>query len=243
MKNTNVENIYTEVVQRYSHDRNVVGILVFGSMARGTADQFSDVDIYIISKSKGEISRLSFQYEQKQVELLFDSTEDLRAFLKAERSSVHRNISQMMAQSKVLYASDAKILDTIINEARANLATKTKLTRDEIVMHRYSTSDFLVKAKRDAHNKDAIAFGMTSGLLVANVLELFLKINGLYFKQPKDLSKDLAKIDERFAKLLSSFYESRSLKEKQLRLSKIAEYGFSIAGGRLPAKWQLMVKN
>jgi len=44
--------IVKELVKKYKKDKNVVGIYIFGSLAKGTAHKKSDIDIEIIFKQR-----------------------------------------------------------------------------------------------------------------------------------------------------------------------------------------------
>ena len=43
-----IQKICDDVVKEYKPNKNVLGILLFGSAARNKFDQYSDVDIYIL---------------------------------------------------------------------------------------------------------------------------------------------------------------------------------------------------
>ncbi len=53
-KNLPHYQIVRELVEKYSKDKNVVGIYIFGSLAKGTATPKSDVDIEILFKKTGK---------------------------------------------------------------------------------------------------------------------------------------------------------------------------------------------
>jgi len=47
-----IQKICSDVVKEYKPDKNVLGILLFGSAARNKFDQYSDIDIYILLNKK-----------------------------------------------------------------------------------------------------------------------------------------------------------------------------------------------
>ncbi len=48
-----IREICNDLVKRYREDKNVLGIMLFGSAARDRFDKYSDIDFYILLKKKG----------------------------------------------------------------------------------------------------------------------------------------------------------------------------------------------
>lgn len=65
-------------------------------------------------------------------------------------------------------------------------------------MHKYSIDDFWGETQRDARNSDYLAFGLDSQLLMNNIIELFLKLKGEFFRQPNEMSEIFKKLDKKF---------------------------------------------
>ncbi|PIY93403.1 MAG: hypothetical protein COY69_01815 [Candidatus Magasanikbacteria bacterium CG_4_10_14_0_8_um_filter_32_14] len=47
--NITTQKIIDDIVLKYARNKNVLGIFVFGSVARDMSDEYSDIDIYILS--------------------------------------------------------------------------------------------------------------------------------------------------------------------------------------------------
>ena len=56
-----VEKVIKEVVEEYKQDKNVLGVMVFGSVVRRRFDEYSDIDIYVLLKNKGGFLRRNFE--------------------------------------------------------------------------------------------------------------------------------------------------------------------------------------
>ena len=54
------QKICNEIADQYKPDKNVLGILLFGSAARNKFDKYSDIDIYVLLDKKGKFSRSNF---------------------------------------------------------------------------------------------------------------------------------------------------------------------------------------
>jgi len=236
--NNIIAKIYEELAEQYKLDKNVLGIALFGSVARGKSDEYSDIDIYIILKTKIDYSRKSFLEDGVRVEILFDTVDDAFEFLEEDKYSIHKNTSHMLAHAKILYkASDD--LDKIIEIAKNNLEMPAKYSNDEILMHKYSINDFWIDINRNCKNKNTVAFEINSSLLVKNIIELFLKVKGGYLKQPNEMGDYLKSIDSHFGELIAKYCEVIKLDNKIEIMSDIIKYLHKISGGPLPEEWSV----
>jgi len=236
--NKSIKDICHKVLQKYRQDKNVLGIMLIGSVARNKFDQHSDIDIYILLKKKGRFSRYNFLEGNIRVDIIFDSIKDVKSYLIEDKNNIKRVTSHMLAYGKILYerTGDLRRLQLI---AKRNLRLKTKYKSEEILMHKYSIDDFWGEVQRDIKNKDYLAFGLDSQLLINNIVELFLKINKEYYRQPNEMFKVLNKIDQKFARALKNFCRAKQVQAKQRILSALVDYIYKKSGGPLPKKWFL----
>jgi predicted nucleotidyltransferase len=232
------QEIVNEIVDKYKEDKNVLGVAIFGSVAKGESDKYSDVDIYIILKKLGKFSRINYIKNAVRVDIILSTFKETNAYLESDKYSLKRITSDMLADGIILF--DRKnILKNAIKTAKNNLRQKTKYSKEEVSMHKYSIDDFLGETQRDVGNNDHLAFGIDSQLLINNVLEFFLKINGYTLPQPKKINSLLNKLDDRLAILVSDFYREGSLELKEVILAKIVDYIYEVSGGHLPDKWHI----
>jgi len=215
---TIIQNIIKKIIDEYKQDKNVLGIMLFGSVARNKFDEYSDVDIYVLLKNKKRFSRKNFESNGLRVDIILDTLKEAKNYLKEDKNNVRRNTSHMLAHGKILFQR-TKDLEKIQRAAENNLGLKTKYRKDEILMHKYSIDDFWGEVQRDIKNKDYLAFGLDSQLLMNNILELFLKINKTFFRQPNEMMKILKKIDAKFAKAITNFIKKKTLKGRKESLN------------------------
>ena len=233
-----IQKICDDIVNKYNQDKNVLGIMLFGSVARNKFDQYSDVDIYILLNNKGKFLRNNFLTDGVRVDIIFNTVKEAEAYLKEDKSSVKRITSHMLAYGKILFQRK-KYLEIIKSVAENNLKLKTRYKKDEILMHKYSIDDFWGEVKRDIKNKDYLAFGLDSQLLINNILELFLKLNGEFLQQPNETAQFLKKLDEKFAHCMENFYEESDIQKKKILLAELVKYIYKKSGGPLPKMWVL----
>ncbi len=228
-----------KIVDQHKTDKNVLGILLVGSAARGTSDEFSDIDFHVILDKPNKFQRQKFVAQEKiDVELLFDTADNLTKYIEEERSTIHRNVSLILADGKILY-DNSPLVREIQHKAQDIMAGKTKYTEDEIVMHKYSVDDFLSDAKRDVKNDDIIAFNLDGNFIIQNAIELLLKLNGDYYRKPKAMRELLKHIDGDFAALVEDYYQTQNLSDKLKKLEQIAEHISEKSGGELASSWSV----
>ncbi len=233
-----IQKITKNIIGRYEKDRNVLGIMLFGSATRNKFDKYSDIDIYILLRKKDKFSRKNFVSNKVRIDIISDTIKEARNYLKEDRNNVRRNTSHMLAYGKILFQR-MNDLEKIQRTAKNNLELKTKCKNGEILMHKYSIDDFWGEVQRDIKNKDYLSFGLDSQLLINNILELFLKINGAFFRQPNEMMKTLERLDVKFANRMRNFYEESDIRKKKVILKKLVEYIYDKSGGPMPSSWIL----
>lgn len=233
-----IRKICEAIVNKYRKDKNILGIVLFGSAVRNKFDRYSDIDIYIILKKKINYSRLNFIKDNIRVDIIMDTIKKTELFLKEDEFNIKRNISHMLAYGKILYQASDDI-NRIITKAKQNLRLPTKYTKNEILMHKYSIDDFWGEVQRDIKNHDYTAFGLDSQLLLNNLIELFLKFNGGFFKQPNEISIVLNKLDRNFGRQIERFYKATNFKTKENILSWLVKYVYKKSEGGLPRRWTI----
>lgn len=233
-----ISKICDDIVKQYKPDKNVLGVLLFGSAARNKFDQYSDVDIYILLNKKREFSRSNFIENGVRIDIILNTIKEARQYLKEDKNNLRRITSHMIAYGEVLFQRK-KNLEKIQTTAKSNLKLKTKYKKDEILMHKYSIDDFWGEVQRDIKNIDYLAFGIDSHLLISNIMELFLKLNGEFLRQPNEMRKVLKRLDRKFSDLIENFYKANNIQDKKQVLSNLVEYIYTKSKGPLPPRWFL----
>lgn len=233
-----IQKICSEVVKQYKSDKNVLGILLFGSAARNKFDQYSDIDIYILLNKKGKFSRSNFIKNGVRVDIILNTIKEAEGYLKEDRNSLRRITSHMLAYGEILFQKRGN-LEKLQIVAKNNLKLKTKYKKSEILMHKYSIDDFWGEVQRDIENKDYLAFGIDSHLLISNIMELFLKLNGEFLKQPNEIMQVLKNLDKKFSDQIENFYKANNIQNKKQALSNLVEYIYTKSKGPLPNRWFL----
>lgn len=234
-----ITNLSRQVISKYAKSRNVLGIFLIGSAAQGTFDRYSDVDFFIVLKKQGGAKQEKITAKTGiAIELLFNTSEEVKQYLQREKLNIRRNVSHMLATGMILYQS-SPFIRKLQNAAKKNIESKTKYSKGEIMMHKYSLEDFLEDARRDVSCKNTIAFYLDSCFFIQNAIDLLLKLNGNFYRKPKEMKTLLQHIDSNFLRLLQNFYAVKSLKAKLKTLERISQLITKRSGGALPSRWTL----
>ncbi len=234
-----LNRITTTQVNRLKNDDNTIGVLLFGSAAHASLDEFSDVDMYCITKAVPHLSRESLYdaVANVTIEILYGGIDELGQYIEQERRSVYRTVSSILASGKMLYAADDTIA-RLIKDADLTINSRTELTEIQSIMIRYSLEDFYSDAQREHLAGRHVEFLMYADKLIQNALEASLRFNGGYFEPPRKLMSRIQKTDKELYELISQ-YAVANFEDQLSELQKISEYATSLLGGSLPKAWDI----
>lgn len=231
-----IDRIIEKAIKKYSPKAR--GILLFGSTARGGFDKFSDIDIYVLYRSKPKFTRENLTLAGVRIDVIIDSVADAHEFLKKENGSVRRNFAHMLAYGRIIYSVGDEI--GLLQKMAINiLEGKTRSSRATILMHLYSIEDFYGEVLRFAIKKDDLAFEQNCNLLMNNIIECFLRLKKEYFRRPNELFEIFLAKDKKFAKLISNYYKEKSMQSRSRILGELVSHIQKLAGGPLPSFWKI----
>lgn len=105
--NKNIELSLLEIIEQLKNDNSVLVLVHYGSSARGTIDEFSDIDIFVVTRDKISRGDIISKYSNKKIDLNVYSKKGFLELLKSQPDFI-RNLSM----SKVLKGKD--ILEAVI---------------------------------------------------------------------------------------------------------------------------------
>lgn len=217
------DSVKTFLIHAFRKDKNILGVMVFGSFAHGKTDASSDVDVFVLSRRPMSLERKSFVWNGMPFDVLFDDAKRLEGFLASDRWNVRRPTSHMLAEGKIIFerTPDFRRLQ---KWAQRNLSTKTKLTKDDLLMHAYSLHDFLDDLRRDAKRGDNAAFGLDAQLLVNNAVDLVLASHKTYWRRSDETVTLLKRLDAEFHRRLCAVYRAGSLPLQLNRCTRLVAW-------------------
>lgn len=218
--NTRVEQIIKKVKLQY---QNIDTILLFGSALLPDWTEQSDVDIFLIDNSFND-SRSEVAIDGITVEFQQDNFDNLFKDIQSEYGELlNRNVSTMIATSKVISSKSSEKLAKLINSAKLTLSSAPVYSEQDVKMWKYSITDYLSKLKKDIIRGDKIAFYLHANYVLQNALEISLALNDVYMPQPKYLGKLLVEKNPELFEVWSQYLEADSLTQKITILNRLEE--------------------
>lgn len=218
--NTRVEQIIKKVKLQY---QNIDTILLFGSALLSDWTEQSDVDIFLIDDSFND-SRSETVIDGITVEFQQDNFNNVLKDIQSEYGELlNRNVSTMIATSRIISSKSPEKLTKLIDSAKLTLCSTPVYSEQDVKMWKYSITDYLSKAKKDITKNNILAFYLHANYVLQNALQMSLALNGVYMPQPKCLGKLLEEKDSELFEIWKQYLEADSLTQKITILNRLKE--------------------
>ena len=220
MQNPIIKNIIAKISHKYPE---IDTILLLGSALDPDWTKKSDIDLYFIDKelSDGRIDLIIDNIKIK-IKIKTNSFNDLENYIKEESGKLlNRNVSTMIATSKIIKNKSKKQVEKLIILAEETLKSKIEFTDEDVKMWKYSIYDYLEKPAKDAKRNDIVAFYFKARFVTQNAVELILAKNNYFFPQPKKLTSILKAIAPEFLQIIKEYKLAASLDKKLQALQKL----------------------
>jgi hypothetical protein len=217
-------------------DEDIIGIILTGSLVRGSLDKHSDIDIMMILRPECDFrERGNTWIDGIEIEYFKNSPQQIRRYLQMERNSPHT--AHMLTHGRVVYQS-SPVIDELITEAKSIWNTPPPPLRPpQIEIAKYSFDDRL-KDLQDCYEKqDMMAASMLRFHMVDFSVNIFCKYHQVFRAKIKGLHAQLAEIDPAFAKIVSSMTQGKEAWEKNW--PRLKRYMEDLLGGERPKEWVL----
>ena len=219
MQNPTIKNIIEKVYQKYP---KIDTILLFGSALNPGWTKESDIDLYFIDNNIND-GRIDLEIDSIKIEIQTDNFKDLKSYIEAESGKLlNRNISTMLANSKILKTESKEQVEDLVTLAKKTLRTPVDYTPEDVKMWKYSVNDYLEKSIKDVEHGNIVAFYFDAHFVIQNATELILATNNYYFPQPKNLTPILKQIAPGLLQVIEEYELAANLDKKLQALHKIA---------------------
>lgn len=179
---------------------DVLGVVLFGSWARGNQRATSDVDLVVIVK---EGYKRSVEYLDGQAfEIIYTTAQGAKDYYKTDLDATHR----FWKIAKVLFDKDGAVAD--IKKFAAELTEKGKKPlSDDTLRHFEFDAQDQVRFAKDTHESGSIA---TANLIltskIATLAEIYFDTIGNWRPAPKQLFSEIKNINRELHDLFERFY-------------------------------------
>jgi len=197
-----------EFLENLKGREDVLGIILFGSYARGNHRSDSDVDLVVILN---EGYRRAVEYKYKQAfEIIYTTAEGALDFWKSHKD----DCANLWEVAKILYDKDGTI-ETLKQEAENVIREgKKRIDSYQIGQFKFSAEDELSAVESLIEN-DSTTANLVLQKTVSSLTELFFDLRQLWTPAPKQIFKKIQEIKPELYTLLQDFYATeQSLKAK-----------------------------
>ena len=210
-------------IARQEQDLNVLGIILFGSWARGNNRPDSDVDLVIILRDG---YRRAIQTHDGQLFEIIYVTEDAAfEFWKNNRD----DCAGLWEVAKLLFDRDGTVV-RLEGRVRALLQEgKPAIDEHQLGQLRFDAEDQIAYAERVAES-DPTTAGLVLTKKVSALTEVYFDVHRLWTPAPKARASKLRELDPKAYRALQEFYGEHATTKARVRAAReLVESVFSPA--------------
>jgi predicted nucleotidyltransferase len=202
-----MNKVTSHFLENLKQREDVLGVIMFGSRARGNDRPDSDVDLVVILT---EGFRRAIEYHQGQAfEIIYTTPEGALAYWKSHIDDAFG----LWAVAKILYDKDGSIRK-LKNEIQ-QILDKGKKPIDEFQLgqFRFDAEDTMRYVEHIA-DTDPTTANFILGNKIFTLTELFFDIRQLWIPAPKQRLEKIKEISPDLYNLLTEFYSRNDFKER-----------------------------
>lgn len=211
-----MEQVLQSFIDELKDREEVLGVVVFGSYARGQHRPDSDIDLYVLIK-QGSYRGI----EQRQginFEIVFSSAEESRLFAKKRPD----DLLNLWRDGRILYDKEGGIRQ--LQKEAHELEKKGKPALDEQTLNhlRFSAEDTL-RAVSGFADKDKSSATLTFHKLLHNLIILYFDKNRIFIPAPKQMIPYLRDTFPNVAEIIDDLYREADLKKQIPHVRKLMD--------------------
>lgn len=223
-------------VSQIKLDKDVIGIIVAGSLSYARIDRNSDIDIFLILKNECHYrERGNTWIDGVEIEYFKNPPKQIRSYFNKESNSPHT--ADMLACGNLVHCSSEEVQD-LISEAKQIIDKKPPiLNATEIELEKYFLDDQFKDLEDSVINDDRLASSIIRSKLINRCIDVFCKVHQIRRDKDKRLKEQINALDNSYIDSVSS-----ALIEQWSEITKIGELRVlaeDLLGGRRSKEWIL----
>jgi predicted nucleotidyltransferase len=205
------------------------GAFIFGSVAEGTSNDKSDLDVKVIVDEDSPCENINHPtFDGYKLDITFSSYKQITKFTETEIEKGEREPN--LVRGVILFDKTGALtqLQNKVRGLKPNLYTDKDHQFIQFML--YHANNKVERSLKD--DPDASLYSMHAN--IGEVLKIHFKLNGKWWVSSKNVLKDLDNWDEALAVLVKSFVRTADINEKYNQWSLIIDYVTKPMGGRQP---------
>jgi predicted nucleotidyltransferase len=202
---------------------------IFGSVAEGTSNAKSDLDVKVIVDEDNPCENINHPtFDDYKLDITFRSFKQIRAFTEDEIKKGEREPN--LARGVIVFDKTGE-LTKLQNEVRSIAPQKyTEKDYQFVQFMLYHANNKVERFLKD----DPIASLYSMHANIGEVLKIHFKLNGKWWVSSKNVLKNLEGWDKQLAELVRHFVSTADVTEKYTHWSAIIDHVTKPMGGRQP---------
>lgn len=199
-----------KLLKKLEEDGNILGIILFGSWARGENREGSDVDLIVIQKAgfKRAVETLGSQV----FEIVYTTSEDALKYWKQNLD----NAANLWEHGQILFDQDGSLKEMKKEIEKVLLKGKPNLSADQIGQLRFDAED-QISYSEYIENYDHLTAQIVLNNKIINLTAVYFDLRVQWTPPLKSRMKKLREVDNQVYGLLNEFFKENDFDNK-LRL-------------------------
>jgi predicted nucleotidyltransferase len=218
-----------EAIKALSDDPRYVAAFVFGSVAEGTSNEKSDLDVKVIVDEDNPCENINHPtFDDYKLDITFRSYAQIEQFTEDEIKKAEREPN--LVRGVILFDKTGEL--TALQKKVQSIKPPKYTAKD------YQFAQFMLY---HANNKverflddDPTSSLYSMHANIGEVLKIYFKLNGKWWVSSKNVLKSLEQWDGELAGYVKDFVSTADVKEKHALWSKIIDHVTKPMGGRQP---------
>jgi predicted nucleotidyltransferase len=203
----------TDFIEELKQMSEVLGIILFGSWARGNNRPDSDVDLVVIL-TEGYARRVEYKNNQA-FEIIYTTTQSALEFWKNNTD----DCAELWSVAKILYDKNGT-LETLKEKAFEIIKNgKKPIDEDQKKQYQFSAEDE-IKAVEHLITTDPTTASMVLTYAVNNLSSLFFDLRQLWTPAPKQRLSKIKEIDPKLYSFFERFYADKTFLREKIEVTK-----------------------
>ncbi len=200
-------------IEKLQTQSNVLGIILFGSWARGNNRPNSDIDLIVILKDG---FKRTVEYKDDQAfEITYTTEKSVMEYWKSQKD----DCAGLWKVAKILYDKDGTIKK--LEKFAQKIISKGKEPLDETKLNhlKFDAGDSL-EAIRAFSKTEPILANFLLNNKIFGLTELFFDIRQLWIPAPKQRFSEIREINQELFNLLNRFYQENIFLVEKIKIAE-----------------------